>query len=447
MATTLIELAVVSNDELVESGIKKPVRLTPDGYAGVAYGGAVYALLQGNVIDVSQASWEIEDCQHYLITGASIPYAPNFGIHPVESTFDPLEIQWTLEAIPQGIYLAFNSPERKVKRVIDLLETGGIQIQRWDVSYRVAADGKFYEWFARLNVSEPIEHVYAQLETLFANPAPGIAPTLKSPELTTLGQLQLRVETLAKEIAELQITLAASIHARRAAEDKLILIESEKNRLELRLSASREDSRALRKRLKKVQQPADLKGAPVSENSANLAVAEELLETALLENSGLNSRLYELEAQLLQETVAFEEIEANFDFARNRIGELEELERERRLTRGAHKGQNRGLEGYLQHAFHRLSFLDDSIDQLATLVKPSSALRILFQIDTGQVIGKDVVELSGWREISKVATGIPGREMSARIYYKPDGGKVVVSLHLKEDDKQQRRHIERLKNL
>ena len=149
----------------------------------------------------------------------------------------------------------------------------------------------------------------------------------------------------------------------------------------------------------------------------------------------------------MQETVAFEEIEANFDFARNRIGELEELERERRLTRGAHKGQNRGLEGYLQHAFHRLSFFDDSIDQLATLVKPSSALRILFQIDTGQVIGKDVVELSGWREISKVATGIPGREMSARIYYKPDGDKVVVSLHLKEDDKQQRRHIERLKNL
>jgi hypothetical protein len=101
----------------------------------------------------------------------------------------------------------------------------------------------------------------------------------------------------------------------------------------------------------------------------------------------------------------------------------------------------------LQYAFQRLSFFDDSVDQLVNLVKPSAALRVLFQIDTGLVIGKDVVGLTGWREVTKVATGISGKEMSARIYYKPDGERVIVSLHLKENDKQQRRHIERLRNL
>ncbi len=447
MATTRLEVVVLSGGQLVEDRVNKPVRLTPDGYAGIAYGGAVYPLLEGDVVDVAQPSWEIEDCQHYLISGSSIPYSPNFGIQSVESQFNPSEIQWSLEAIPHGIYLSFNSPERNAKRVIDLLETGGIQIHRWDVSHRMAADGKFYDWFARLSVFDSIERVYASLETLFAEPDPGVTPVAKSTEISTSGQLQLRIETLASEVARLQVGLAASEMSRKTAEARLSINEGDKLRLESRLAASREDSRILLETLRTVKELADTKESPAAESAAHLAVAEELLETALLENSGLNNRLLELEEQSLQDQMALEDIAENYDFARNRIDELTELERERRLTQGALKGHKQGIEGYLRSAFQRLSFFDDSIDQLANLVKPSSALRILVQIDMGQVIGKDVVELSGWREVSKVATGIPGREMSARIYYKPDGERVVVSLHLKENDKQQRRHIERLRNL
>jgi hypothetical protein len=32
-----------------------------------------------------------------------------------------------------------------------------------------------------------------------------------------------------------------------------------------------------------------------------------------------------------------------------------------------------------------------------------------------------------------------------RIYYKPDGTRVLVSLHIKQDDKEQRRYLERLR--
>ena len=34
-----------------------------------------------------------------------------------------------------------------------------------------------------------------------------------------------------------------------------------------------------------------------------------------------------------------------------------------------------------------------------------------------------------------------------RIYYKPDGNRVLVSVHVKQDDKEQRRHIERLRSV
>jgi len=447
MATTRIEVVVLSNDELVESGIKKPVRLTPDGYAGIAYGGAVYPLLEGNVIDVAQPSWEFEDCQHYLITGSPIPYSPNFGKAPIESQFDPSEIQWSLEALPQGIYLAYNSPERHAKRVIDLLETGGIQVQRWDVSHRLAADGKFYDWFARLNVAEPIEETDTYLKKLFAQPYLGLAPILQFTDINTSARLQLRIEALVSEVTQLQMDLSTSEMARKNMEGRLSVNEGEILRLKSRYATSRENSRILLEKLRTVNEISESKESPAIQNSAHLAAAEELLETSLLENTGLNIRLLKLEEQVLRDQMELAEFAEKYDSARNRVDEIEDLERERRLTQGALRGQRRGIYGYLQYAFQRLSFFDDSVDQLVNLVKPSAALRVLFQIDTGLVIGKDVVGLTGWREVTKVATGISGKEMSARIYYKPDGERVIVSLHLKENDKQQRRHIERLRNL
>lgn len=72
-------------------------------------------------------------------------------------------------------------------------------------------------------------------------------------------------------------------------------------------------------------------------------------------------------------------------------------------------------------------------------------MRALAEIDSGRLVGKDLEGMRGWYEVTKLATGIAGSERLGRIYYKPDDQRVLVSVHIKQDGKQQRRHIERLR--
>jgi hypothetical protein len=98
-------------------------------------------------------------------------------------------------------------------------------------------------------------------------------------------------------------------------------------------------------------------------------------------------------------------------------------------------------------AFARLVFVLDSVEVLANLEAPASVLRCLVRIDMGEVVGKDLEGIRGWREVSKLATGISGSEDMGRVYYKPDGERVLVSVHVKKDAKEQRRHIELLRSI
>jgi hypothetical protein len=84
---------------------------------------------------------------------------------------------------------------------------------------------------------------------------------------------------------------------------------------------------------------------------------------------------------------------------------------------------------------------------LANLETSASMLRCLVQIDMGELVGKDLKGMHGWREVSKLATGIAGSEDMGRIYYKPDGNRVLVSVHVKQNEKEQRRHIEKLRSV
>jgi hypothetical protein len=130
-----------------------------------------------------------------------------------------------------------------------------------------------------------------------------------------------------------------------------------------------------------------------------------------------------------------------------RLDEFGEQERERRRVAAAHAAPRRGVPGFLDTAFARLTFVLDSVEVLANLDAPASLLRSLVQIDMGEVVGKDLEGMRGWREVSRLATGIAGSEDMGRIYYKPEGNRVVVSVHVKQDDKEQRRHIERLRSI
>ena len=103
-------------------------------------------------------------------------------------------------------------------------------------------------------------------------------------------------------------------------------------------------------------------------------------------------------------------------------------------TRFAPQG---GVVGFLGIAFARLEFVQDSIEVLAGFASPVAVLRVLVQLDMGNIIGKDLEGLRGWREVPKIATGIAGSEDMGRIHYTPDGARVLVSVHVKQDDKEQ----------
>lgn len=174
---------------------------------------------------------------------------------------------------------------------------------------------------------------------------------------------------------------------------------------------------------------------------------EELLEFALSENADLHSSIANWRAQAEHDDARIFSLEATMSALQDRLQELEQQERERRRFTANSVAPRRGVLGFLDTVFSRLVFVLDSAEVLANVEAPASLFRSLVQIDMGQNIGKDLEGIRGWREISKLSTGIAGSEDMGRLYYKPDGDRVLVNVHIKQDDKEQRRHIERLRSM
>ncbi|MEV0975271.1 hypothetical protein [Streptomyces sp. NPDC049915] len=82
---------------------------------------------------------------------------------------------------------------------------------------------------------------------------------------------------------------------------------------------------------------------------------------------------------------------------------------------------------------------------IANLDSPASTMKALAEIDSGRPVGKDLSGMRGWFEVTELATGIAGSERLGRIFYKPDGQRVLASVHIEQDEKEQRHHIERLR--
>lgn len=125
MAAAHVLVTVLDHGEVVETDIRRSVRLAPNGYAGVAYGGAVFPLHPGNLIELSEPSWEKEDCYRFLMSGAALPYAPDTA-HASEVE---LNVQWHLESNKFGHYVVFDAPERTAAEVIATLEAAGVDDQ------------------------------------------------------------------------------------------------------------------------------------------------------------------------------------------------------------------------------------------------------------------------------------------------------------------------------
>lgn len=443
MASTQVVVQVQDRAHVLDESIRRPVRLTPDGSAGVVYAGAVYPLLSDNTIDIAGPSWEIEDCNRFLLAGAEIPYAPKQATSPPERFGG----EWNVETSGFGHYVVFNGSERIAASVVDALENAGLSVQRWDVSHRPAGDGRFYDWFARLRFKGTHEECVARVSATLGQIVSAIpAQVTLTPSTTRLEELEAQVEQLVDQLVGLGARLDASERDAVELRESLAGTTARESKLSSDLERALEHQKNLHEQLDAIRDSSQHSPATTA-LLAQQSETEELLELALAENAELRHHVASLRQQATQGDTRTQALEAIVLSLQERLEEIGEQERERRRSAAARLAPRRGVPGFLDSAFARLAFVLDSVEVMANLEAPASVLRCLVQIDMGVLIGKDLEGLRGWREVSKLATGIPGSEDMGRIYYKPDGNRVLVSVHVKHDEKEQRRHIERLRSV
>jgi hypothetical protein len=166
MASKKLDVAVYDGDRLVAWLTARPVRLMPDGYAGVVYSGAVYPLHEGNYINVSDEPVDEDNCDRFLAAYSDIPYRrevipddPSDGGH--------LGIDdWYLESNQFGHYLVFDASENAARRLVDAVQSHGLGVRRWDKSSRPADNGQFYDWFIRLGFTGSRDECLRRVENL-----------------------------------------------------------------------------------------------------------------------------------------------------------------------------------------------------------------------------------------------------------------------------------------
>ncbi|MGM9470827.1 hypothetical protein ACS5PJ_02340 [Pseudarthrobacter sp. YS3] len=447
MASQQVVVCVQEGAAVVAEFVRRPVRLTPDGYAGIVYNGAVYPLFANDVVDISGASWEVDDCGRFLFAGASIPYAPQLNDVGEQQNLAGFHGEWEVETNRFGHYLGFNAPERLATDVVDALEAAGLSVQRWDVSHRPTHEGKFYDWFARLRFKGSHEEVVAQISALFspASAEPTTAPA-PAPTVSPLEDLAAQVEQLVDLTAELRERLSTSESEASLLRERFTAASCRESKLSDDLDRALNHQKALQDQLGELSRD-PRQSAETKLILKRQAETEELLELAFAENSELRSSLASFRDQAEQGDVRILTLEATAVGLQERLQEFGEQERVRRRGNATARAPRRGVPGFLDVAFSRLTFVLDSVEILANLDSSASMMRSLVQIDMGEVVGKDLEGMRGWREVSKRATGVAGSEEMGRIYYKPDGDRVLVSVHVKQDDKEQRRHIERLRSI
>ncbi|GAA3539374.1 hypothetical protein [Nocardioides daeguensis] len=445
MASAKATIRVLDHGAEVEAGVRRPIRLTPDGYAGVAYAGSVYPLRQGDVIDLGGASWELADCDRFLFAGADVPYAPAAG-EPAQ-TAGGFDVEWHLETNQYGHYVVFNASERVASALVSALEAAELSVQRWDVSHRPADDGNFYDWFARLRFKGSRDDALALVGAVIAPPSSS-APTVPvaDPTASRLADAEARIEELLNQ-------LYVATRKGEAAERELAQVRQDLANAEASEQRYRESiALAERRHVDLQEQVAVLRQGlgdigDTAELVKSLVDAEELRELALAENSLLLERVRSADSKAAESSARAQDLAAQVDALLGRVSELEALETERLRAATAHRPRRGGVIEFLPQVFGRLEFVLDSVDVIANLESPAPTMRALAEIDAGRLVGKDLEGIRGWFEVPKLSTGIAGSEALGRIYYKPDGQRVLVSVHIKQDEKQQRRPIERLRSI
>lgn len=445
MAAQQLLVRIVNGESNTIAEVRRPVRLTPNGYGGIVYEAAVYPILDGDVVDLAGPSWEVEDCNRFLLAGARVPYAPKATELSPRPKFVGFHGEWNVDTNGFGHYVVFNGSERLASDVVNALEDASLAVQRWDVSHRPASDGKFYDWFARLRSKGTHDEAVARVSAVFSPAFVGVeAPP--SPTATPFEDLAARAEQLLDQTVELRDRLSRSEREVALLRQRLAVVTNHETKLLGDMDRTLAHQKSLHDQISALsraqEQSAEAKAYLVRQSDT-----EELLELALSENSELRNSVVDFRNHAEASESRILTLEVTVAALEDRLDELGQQDRERRRAAADRVAPRRGVSGFLDNAFTRLTFVLDSREVLANLDAPAAVLRVLTQIDMGQLLGKDLEGMRGWREVSKLATGIAGSEDMGRIYYKPDGSEVLVSVHIKQDEKEQRRHIDRLRSV
>lgn len=171
MASKKVNVEVFDGERLVVRLAARPVRLMPDGYAGVVYNGMVYPFYERNFVQLTDTPIAKDDCVRFVGVYAEIPYARRTELAtPFGDGHLGIE-DWYLETNRFGHYLVFDSSEEVAQRLVDAVEFAGLGVRRCDESSRSADNGQFYDWFIRLAFDGSREECLEKLRELLEDEA------------------------------------------------------------------------------------------------------------------------------------------------------------------------------------------------------------------------------------------------------------------------------------
>lgn len=462
MGSAKIKVTVVSHGRQVDGPLQRPVRLTLEGVAGIVYGGLVYPVRAGNIVDLDDASFDKYDCDRFLDADQPIPYATGGSTEPDRPVYVE---RWHVERNNFGNYLVLDGPESVAETVVDRLEDAGFEVVRWDASHRPADDGYFYDWFIRFRYSGSAAEAVDEIEDLLGGASPKTVTGVPSRDNGTELQQKLdaaRAENLAlrQQLSEAHANERA-VAARLAAEQQTTtqLIEAgqrlQKHVHELRANMADVERTLVRERAARVvvqpravaeQLEHDLKRLQSSKAAAEAEwiAAEERAEALQAERDVLRTENSGLRVQAERACERSDELTGLLDEATSEAAESAR----RTSVRSGGRALRRTPDEFLAKLFRRLSLDRTGVDALLAFPKPLAMVKALLELEENEqgLPGKVIKGSTGHRvmEVPKhVHTGENGNSGMGRLYYaRRDDGTLAVLIHRKHDDKEQDRVIQ-----
>lgn len=439
----------------------RPVRKMPGGVAGVVYGGDVYPLHVGDIIELDDTSIPKGRCPDFVSPGTKIPYAPGqaaAGRKQQASAPILADDAWTVENNKFGNYVVFDADRSTAGAVVTAVQRAGLEVVRWDESVRPAFNGRHYDWFIRLKLDAPREEAVRRVRAALAPVTSVQSPEpAQDTEELQLARLEAQVAELARQAVALQLAtttdyveeLKAQIRTMesraKAAEDRTRQVTASERRIttenarlaqELELARQLTEAPAAQIDLDEYSQLVDL----YSKERDQAREDAELHEAAAAE---ADERARRLETDLANAL-------AQLDIA-NDAREAAQAN----ASRGAATSRGKGLTArkVMTLLWPTLILHSDSEDViLRCFPDPRPLLLALTRLDAGVLKIKNVEGHKHLREVvDHIATGDKDAADMRRIYYRDvelDGEhRRWVFVHRKKDDKEQKHELARLARL